>query len=947
MTSTEIDDAYEALRSRIDARARVDARDVASASFAPTRARADAAEKKSLDSNRASAIAARAREAPMDDLERWRAPRLAATREGTPCARAYWSACVALGARTSARAMRELDKRDADVSSSGLGTRGARAIAAGVAENAVTESLDVSRNQIGDDGVSALCLAATRAKRLSALNFSENRVSRAIGATCAEAVKRVRALNFSGCGVDDACAKSMCEALAASTCALERLNLSRNRLTNAIGASIEYVLKCRSTLKSLDVSWNALGADACECVSRGLRENRRLEFLSLAWNGVGDEGGKRIGEALEVNRSLTELDLSRCRLGCDACMVISEGLRTNDVLATLRLDHNPCGEDGGRHLMSMLLVNDTLTTLTLEGSSFVDVPRGKHRTSAKRAFVAENPHNLGRPTAIESEDFDNIARQLRNRRLSDFERLARLKMFCRVYYFETQHTAKLLETFILEGTDRLQAASACYARLLDAENAERMFKSKSEYAKLRKIIGSFEHFRAANPTGRYELNLAFDIDRTIASTMMDSATFEGRRRTWRNVRMGRAAGVDLLPSGVPERLTRDIPNVGTLCFDYTSNIRPPEDATAPSDEELHEILRTKSVLTPAVDAWEAVKSSDALYALREASVRVYVTSTQYERVCNAFAAGADRVEASVILFNRVIDRAAVARVVGRMSCFEQSFFGCRIGWRNVLGDSLQSYTMHYRLDLSCDEQMSVAKHLVTCAVREYGDVQVIRNVTINGRRLSRDPVEDDTLWSVLTAESFTPTLEFDYFGADVWTVVERELGIAHVPKDKPEREAALKRLATRLAFVRAVALHGPWVEYTDATNQHVDVRATTPPSRADAAPLWRRAWRDLLSDVARAERLLENDRSPLRCIFDLLDNDASGTLSIDELLSGANLVLGRPIPRAAFEPHVHVRHLDDSRDENVVSFDVFVAACLRAFPSLDHPSHIEGDVRHR
>lgn len=45
MTSTEIDDAYEALLSRIDARARIDARDAPS-SFAPPRARVDGTEKK-------------------------------------------------------------------------------------------------------------------------------------------------------------------------------------------------------------------------------------------------------------------------------------------------------------------------------------------------------------------------------------------------------------------------------------------------------------------------------------------------------------------------------------------------------------------------------------------------------------------------------------------------------------------------------------------------------------------------------------------------------------------------------------------------------------------------------------------------------------------------------------------------------------------------------------
>ena len=104
----------------------------------------------------------------MDDLERWRAPRLAATREGTPCAR------VLVGVRRPRRADERAGDARARQARRGrvvVGTRHARGEGdrGGVAENAVTESLDVSRNQIGDDGVSALCLAATRAKRLSAL----------------------------------------------------------------------------------------------------------------------------------------------------------------------------------------------------------------------------------------------------------------------------------------------------------------------------------------------------------------------------------------------------------------------------------------------------------------------------------------------------------------------------------------------------------------------------------------------------------------------------------------------------------------------------------------------------------------------------------------------------------------------------------------------------------
>ena len=137
------------------------------------------------------------------------------------------------------------------------------------------------------------------------------------------------------------------------------------------------------------------------------------------------------------------------------------------------------------------------------------------------------------------------------------------------------------------------------------------------------------HFRATNPTGRYVLNLATGIDRVIASTLMDSATFEGCRRTWRNARLNAARVTDLLSSGVPESLMRSMPPVGTLEFDYTSNIRVLEKAEAMSNDQLHSFLRDKCVLTADANDWSIEEPIAALHALREASVYLNITSKQY------------------------------------------------------------------------------------------------------------------------------------------------------------------------------------------------------------------------------------------------------------------------------------------------------------------------------
>ena len=176
------------------------------------------------------------------------------------------------------------------------------------------------------------------------------------------------------------------------------------------------------------------------------------------------------------------------------------------------------------------------------------------------------------------------------------------------------------------GPERLAAAVAMHARLTDPDDIHALFDSPREYWRLRESLGVHAHFRAVNPTGRYALNLAVTVDRTVAHRLMDAAVIESvaavgggggsGKPCWRNVRVngrnwtatshssssssssiGGAGGggahhpalqhnassstspalvVDA-KTGIPQPwlLSDRIPNHGTLEFDYASNIEPP------------------------------------------------------------------------------------------------------------------------------------------------------------------------------------------------------------------------------------------------------------------------------------------------------------------------------------------------------------------------------------
>ena len=97
------------------------------------------------------------------------------------------------------------------------------------------------------------------------------------------------------------------------------------------------------------------------------------------------------------------------------------------------------------------------------------------------------------------------------------------------------------------GPERLAAAVAMHARLTDPDDIHALFDSPREYWRLRESLGVHAHFRAVNPTGRYALNLAVTVDRTVAHRLMDAAVIESvaavgggggsGKPCWRNVRV--------------------------------------------------------------------------------------------------------------------------------------------------------------------------------------------------------------------------------------------------------------------------------------------------------------------------------------------------------------------------------------------------------------------------
>lgn len=207
-----------------------------------------------------------------------------------------------------------------------------------LARSSSVRALDLSHNNLRDEGTAQLAGALRNNHWLTALNLSGNFIDgrqnfrHAGSVALAEAVGTMRAL--------------------------VRLDLSQNRIaTKEAGHALGLVLSHHTSLKELDLSNNANcdGADFAQGIADGMKKNTTLTSLHLGGNRISNAAMNELvaivvdtKPAMQVlcavpfrDDTLAKLDVSGQRLSAEGALVVARYLEWNGTVETLTFgDYN-------------------------------------------------------------------------------------------------------------------------------------------------------------------------------------------------------------------------------------------------------------------------------------------------------------------------------------------------------------------------------------------------------------------------------------------------------------------------------------------------------------------------------------------------------------------------------------------------------------------------------
>lgn len=272
----------------------------------------------------------------------------------------YLELCQEMGVHPVSGFVRDIKNDHIALPYYGLGQRAIKPITIVLRNSLTLEKLDLTENQIDEEGAQFISKMLEENDFITDLNLSNNRIGSEGITYIANMLCHntgLRHLNLSGNNLYDDIIETLMESLERNKY-LEEINLSKNKFSEKGGQIFGPAISANDSLQILDLSWNYIRLKGGVAIAKGLKDNVRLKVCRLAYNGFGEEGGQAIADVLLHNSVLLELDLTGNRISEGCISQIAKALLVNETLQILRLGKNPIMTTGAISLATSISANE-------------------------------------------------------------------------------------------------------------------------------------------------------------------------------------------------------------------------------------------------------------------------------------------------------------------------------------------------------------------------------------------------------------------------------------------------------------------------------------------------------------------------------------------------------------------------------------------------------------
>lgn len=165
----------------------------------------------------------------------------------------------------------------------------------------------------------------------------------------------IRELSIRGCRCQGGIIKRLIKCLPQLK-HLSKLNFSECTLPDDVSGLLGKYLR-RSSLLSLDISWNSLSGTSAMTILSGMMHNRNLMYLNLSWNKLTDANyivANAIMKVLRTHTQLLHIDLTFAQFIDTEIVMVLQGLLKSSSVVSIHLS---AGLDCGSHSHYIKLVD--------------------------------------------------------------------------------------------------------------------------------------------------------------------------------------------------------------------------------------------------------------------------------------------------------------------------------------------------------------------------------------------------------------------------------------------------------------------------------------------------------------------------------------------------------------------------------------------------------------